>query len=190
MRTLILFSMLALTAYARADVINYTDDDRQLWFDAVATLGDYNTIDFTGFPDATDINTQYQAEFGVVFTDGNDRARFSPFAYPNDDWGLDGNLSTTIVFDTPQNWFATEHPDVLVIRLYENDTLFYTSNLSGPLGIDGFNGVISDRAFDKVEVFDPTDSNVNMDDMYFGAIPAPSTLFHGLTPCKRCIRTY
>lgn len=156
---------------AHAGVVNYTDDDRQMWFDAVAALGDYNTIDFTGFPDATDINTQYQAEFGVVFTDGNDRARFSPFSYPNDGWGLDGNLTTTIVFDEPQHWFAADTPGLLSIRLYSNGNLFYTSNIAGE-----FNGVISDTAFDRVQVFDPGDSNVNMDDMYFGALPAPGTI--------------
>ena len=76
-----------------------------------------------------------------------------------------------MVFDQPQNWFAAYTPGLLSIRLYSQGSLFYTSNVAAE-----FNGVISDIPFDQVQVFDPGDSNINMDDMHFGAVPAPSAL--------------
>ena len=165
---------IVLCGSVHAEVQNFTNNQGPQWFDAVAQLGDYSVITFTDYPKNTFITTQYQSDFGVIFLDGNDRIDFSPAGYPSDSFGIDGNLTTTIAFDTPQNWFAVDHPGLLQIRLYQDDELFHTSPFSGvPIG---FNGVISDLAFDKVQLFDPSDSNVNIDNMYFGAVPAPGAI--------------
>src|SRR5690554_6085023 len=164
--------MMALTVSARADVQDFTDSQRPLWFDAVGDLGITTDIGFTEFPDGTLITDQYQPEYGFVFANSNEHTQFCPFCYPIDDWGIDGNLTTTIVFDTPHNWFAADHPDEIRILLYRDDMLFHTSRDS----VFGFSGVISDIGFDKVVLLDPSDSNVNMDNIYFGAIPAPGAM--------------
>jgi Flp pilus assembly protein protease CpaA len=54
-----------------------------------AAVGDFVTIDFTGFPDDTVITDQY-ANQGVVFSDGNDRIRVSESLFPLDGAGLRG----------------------------------------------------------------------------------------------------
>jgi len=163
----------AFSPPAPAAVQNYTDDDRPLWFDAVAQLGDYDTITFSELPAGTIVTTQYQQDFGVTFSGGI--SEFWPSQYPNDSYGFFAVPLTEIHFDTPHNWFAVDHPDFLIIELYRDDMLFYTSNPSGSHGIGDFNGVISDISFDEVRIFDPSDSLVGVDDMYFGAIPAPGT---------------
>src|SRR5690554_3141498 len=157
---------------ARADVQDFTDSQRPLWFNAVGDLGGYETIDFTGFANSTFLTDQYHDEFGVLFADGLDIVRFNPGIYPLDDWGLDGFATTTIEFNTPQNWFASDGPGAMQFQLYRHDELVYTSRVS----FFGFIGVISDIGFDKIVLDDPEDSNVNMDNIYFGAVPAPSTM--------------
>jgi hypothetical protein len=164
----------AVTPAAFGGVQNYTDDDRQLWFDGVDQLGDYDTITFAELPVGTVVTNQYQSDLGVVFSGGV--TDFGPSIYPNDSHGFFAVPLTEIRFDTPQNWFAVDHPDTMMIELYRHDALFYTSSPSGIHGVGDFNGIISDISFDAVRIFDPTDSLVGVDDMYFGVIPAPGTI--------------
>ena len=55
-----------LSAPASGDVLEFTDKDE--WIEAV---GEFTTIDFTGYPKDTFIADQY-AYLGILFTDGND----------------------------------------------------------------------------------------------------------------------
>lgn len=165
----------ALTISARAEVQNFRDAERQLWFDAVGQLGDTMHITFTEFPLGTVVTTQYQPQYGFSFLDGNEGIVHSNFTYLNDGFGIDGNLRTTVLFDKPQSWIAFDLPGLAKIELFSNDELFHFSFFGGG-GPGHFAGLLSDQPFDKVVILDPSDSNIAFDDMYFGAIPSPSAL--------------
>src|SRR5690554_4530825 len=83
----------------------------------------------------------------------------SNFSYPNDSFGIDGNLRTTIIFDEVQSWIAFDLPGLAQIELYSDDQLFHSWTFGGG-GPGHFAGIISDTTFDKVVIFDPSDNNV------------------------------
>ena len=151
-------------------VIEFTDKDE--W---IAAVGRFTTIDFTGFPDGTFITDQY-ADLGVLFTDGADVIRFAPNAFPNDEWGLDGNQQIDLLFDTPQAYIAVDFPGFLMIELFSGGELIYTSGLLGIGGVGNFGGLISSELFDAAAIFDPFDDNVAIDDLHFG-VPAPGAVW-------------
>ncbi len=150
-------------------IIEFTD--KQEW---EAAVGGFLTADFTGFAPGEFITDQY-ADLGILFTDGNDSINFSPTAFPNDAWGLDGNGDISVSFDTPQAWIGVDYPGLLTIELYSEGRLFFTSNIYGG-GVGNFLGLVSESFFDAVVLIDPLDDAVFIDDLHFG-VPAPGALW-------------
>ena len=170
---------------AHAGVTEFTD--RAEWETAV---GQFTTIDFTGFPKGTTITDQY-ADLGVFFTDGNDVIRMGEFLFPNDGWGLGGGFfdDIEVSFDAPQLWIAVQYPGDVRFELFDGGQLIFTSSDNFPGGGAGFfAGLVSTQFFDAVIISDPTDSFVSIDDLHFG-VPAPPTLallaFGAVVTCRR-----
>ncbi len=156
-------------------VAGFVDEftDKAEW---IAAVGDFTTIGFTGFPAGTFITDQY-ADLGILFTDGNDSINFSPTAFPNDAWGLDGNGDISVSFDAPQAWIGVDFPGFLSIELYSQGRLFFTSNLSGGAGVGNFLGLISSELFDAAVVVEGAPGfEAEIDDLHFG-VPAPGALW-------------
>ena len=137
-----------------------------------SSVGEYTTIDFTGFPDGTKITDQY-ADLGVLF--GSDIIAHGPSF--QDGAGLHGVYPTPIEiwFDEPVTSVATDFLGDLLIELYSGDELIYTSSYFGYFS--KFGGVVSTEPFDGVKILDPSDFGVVIDNLYFGPpIPGPSAL--------------
>ncbi len=156
--------MLIITTASYADVIEL--EDKFAWESAV---GDFTTIDFTGFPEYTVITDQYSDQ-GVMFTDGDDYIYINEFLFLNDTYGLSGSIDDgpiSVEFDHPQYWIAVDYPGVIAFDLYKDNVLFYSSIwFSGHIG--DFAGLISTDSFDKVVIHDPLNESVSIDDLYFG----------------------
>jgi hypothetical protein len=157
-----------------AGITEYEDKDE--W---QVAAGSWSTADFTGFPDYTPIDEQY-AYLGVHFVDGYDFVVLDPeyTTFPNDGAGLDGNELVDLVFDAPMYSIAADFPGLLLIDLYYEDELFYSSNVFGVGGVGNFGGLVSTEPFDRAVLWDLGEyPNVNLDDLHFGPpIPAPSAL--------------
>ena len=138
----------------------------------IAAVGDFTTIDFTGFPAGTFITDQY-ADLGVLFTDANDSIHVSG-SMVNDGWGLDGNPDIHLSFDTPQAYLAVHFPGDVQIDLFSGD-IFLHSSVFIAGGVGNFGGLISSQLFDAVVISDPVLGDVFIDDLHFG-VPAPPTL--------------
>ncbi len=151
-----------------AGVQEFTDKDE--WIDAV---GEFTTIDFTGFPDGTFITDQY-ADLGVLFTDGNDTIH-NTCGYENDCWGLRGSDTITIAFDSPQAYIAVDYPGGMKFQLFSEGRLIYTSGDFGLGGAGNFAGLLSTDLFDGALLYDWIDGTVFIDDLHFG-VPAPGSL--------------
>ena len=150
-------------------VEEFTDKDE--WISAV---GDFTTIDFTGFPGGTFITDQY-ADLGIVFTDGNDSIHFTP-SFINDSWGLDGNGNISVSFDTPQAWIGVDFPGFLTIELFSAGKLIHTAEF-GFGGVGNFGGLVSSELFDAAVLMDvPAEFEAEIDDLHFG-VPAPGAVF-------------
>ncbi len=160
----IMSSMVSLTANSVAEVIEY--EDKSAWEDAV---GDFTTIDFTGFPLGTIITDQY-SDLGVIFTDGDDLIYLDEFLFP-DGSGLVGSMGEgpiTVEFDNPQNWIAVDYPGVVRFELFSSDVLIYTSIWFSGGGQLPFAGLISSDTFDAA-VISTIGYAVTIDDLHFGA---------------------
>ena len=155
---------------AQAGVTEFSD--RAEWEGAV---GQFTTIDFTGFPKFTIITDQYQ-DLGITFTDGTDAIRFSLNVFPNDNWGLDGNDDIHLSFATPLGWIGVDLPGVVRVLLFSGGELIHFSSIftAGPDGVGGFGGLVSTELFDAAVILDPFDA-VFIDDLHFG-VPAPGGL--------------
>jgi hypothetical protein len=151
-----------------AEVIEFRDKDE--WIIAV---GDYTTIDFTGFGEYTIITDQYR-DLGIVFTTGYDWINFNS-GYLNDGVGLATAAAyTEVVFDTPQAWLAADYPGDIQFNLYSGSELIYTATFYAG-GVGNFGGIISNVPFDSVILTRPSYDGAYVDDLYFG-VPAPGTL--------------
>ena len=156
---------------SNAGVVEFLD--RDAWF---AAVGEFTTIDFVGFEPGTIITDQY-ADFGVLFTDGNDRIPpFGAGTFLNDGWGLDGNGNIRLAFSEPQAWIAADFPGFLRIQLFKDDLLIFSSGEFGQGGIGNFGGLISSELFDSAVLRDfPANFEAEIDDLHFG-VPSPSVI--------------
>ena len=166
-RLLVLAALACPALPAHAGVTEFID--RAEWEGAV---GQFSTIDFTGFPKFAIITDQYQ-HLGVTFTDGTDRIRFSN-AFPNDNWGLGGNGDIHLSFDRPQVWIGVDFPGAIRVLLFSGGELIHFSSIFAAHPVGGFGGLVSTELFDAVVILDPFDA-VSIDDLHFG-VPAPSAL--------------
>jgi len=159
-------TLMLLSAPAHAGVQEFTDKDE--WIDAV---GDFTTIDFTGFAEGTFITDQY-ADLGVLFTDGNDTIQeWGGFI---DGHGLRGSDTITIAFDSPQAYIAVDYPGGMKFDLFSNGRLIYTSSNFGLGGAGNFAGLLSTDLFDGALLYDWILGGVFIDDLHFG-VPTPGT---------------
>jgi len=147
---------------ATADVLELTEKD-----DWINLVGEFTTIDFTGFEDGTFITDQY-AHQGVLFTDGNDNIHHT-CSYVNDCRGLDGNQAIDLVFDVHLTYIAVDHPGSVQFELFNNGKLIYTSSSLGHGGSGHFSGLVLTQPFDAAILSRETKgSQVFIDDLHFG----------------------
>jgi hypothetical protein len=161
--------LMVLAAPLRAEVIEFRDKDE--W---IAAVGDYTTIDFTGFDEGTKITDQC-ADLGILFTDGYDFIDFGQ-SYLNDGVGLYGGYyeDIDVAFDAWQAWIAVGYPGSVQFDFYCGEELIHSSPFY-TTGAGNFAGVVSSVLFDKVVLSGPIGGSVSIDDLYFG-VPAPSAL--------------
>ena len=157
---------LLMTAPIHAGVIEFTDKDE--W---IAAVGEFTTIDFTGFEVGTFITDQY-ADLGILFTDGNDTIHHTG-SFVNDGAGLDGNGDIAVAFDTPQLWIGVDFPGFLDIELYYQGKLFHTG-VFGFGGVGNFGGLLSTQPFDAAVLAEVGGFEAAIDDLHFG-VPAPGS---------------
>jgi hypothetical protein len=158
----------ALRLCASAEVLEF--EDKAAW---EAAVGEYTTIDFTGFEPGTPITDQY-ADQGILFTDCDCYIKGeSWYGYPNDGWGLKDWVGIHMEFARPQLWIATEFPVRNVFQLYFEGELIYESGWFSGGGPGAFGGLVSDQPFDEVTIYDLI-GGVNIDDLHFG-VPSPAT---------------
>ena len=165
----IALTLMLLSAPASADVLEFTDKDE--WIEAV---GEFTTIDFTGFPEGTWITDQY-ADFGILFTDGDDWIH-NTCGYVNDCWGLaggDGNDQIMLAFDTEEAYIGVDFPGDLQIDLFAAGKLIYRAVFIAG-GNGNFAGLVSTELFDSVVLSDPVFGFVAIDDLHFGPPPPES----------------
>jgi len=172
-----LVAALLLASKAAADITTYTD--RDAWFEDVSQSGTVpiTTIGFTEVPPFTHVTDEY-SHLGIVF-DGNNRTLGkSTGIFPQDGWGLEGQLEIAFTFDQPRHALAVDFPGDVFFELYNGgefvDSVLF---LGGPSGIGGFGGLTSTQEFDQVTILDPTVPPVFIDDLHFVRIPAPGGLF-------------
>jgi hypothetical protein len=142
----------------------------------LAAAGAHTAITFLGYPQNTNITTQY-SNLGITFTDGIDLIDNAPTAFPNDGWGINGALdSTTLYFALPTTSLAADFPGFIQYKLFWHEQLIFTSNIMGGGGAGHFAGVVSDQPFDRAVILDPL-GGLFFDDLYFGPpVPAPAAL--------------
>lgn len=161
-------TLASLAGSVQGGVIEFLDKEK--WIDAV---GEFTTIDFTGFEAGEFITEQY-ADIGVHFTDGNDTF-FNTGSFINDDWGVDGNGPINVSFDRPQAYVGVDYPGFLRIELYSDGRLIGKSGDSPGGGVGNFKGLVSSQLFDAVRLIDPF-GEAEIDDLHFG-IPSPAGLW-------------
>ncbi|HRP63494.1 MAG TPA: hypothetical protein PK400_09400 [Phycisphaerales bacterium] len=141
-----------------------------------AVVGEYDTIDFTGYPTGTQIVDQYSHQ-GVLFEGAP--IVHSTGSYVNDNWGVHALGGMWLHFDQPIQWFAAEHPGSIRYQFFRDGTLLATSGNMGVGGSGNFSGVLLDEPFDTIYLFRsfPSENWVFVDDIHFGPpIPAPGAL--------------
>ena len=162
----ILAAVCTSSAVGAADVVVVRD--KAEW---IALIDEFDTIDFTGFPEGTLITNQY-ADRGLLFTDRHDFILHEESLFPNDGEGLDGGfvkwlMEVHIDFRADQFWFAIEYANAGVeIDLYRDDELlFHLQSPAAPGSGSFFFGVILDEPFDEAHL---GGGFVLIDDLHFG----------------------
>jgi len=146
--------------------------------------GAYSTITFTEFPYGTLITEQY-ASLGIHFVEPQGNWIYSTVSFTQDGWGLQGENSIDMRFDTPMRGLAVYYPGVVKAQFFSGDQLVYswTQNFGG--GSNKFAGFFGDVAFDRV-VFKnavnppPWGSTypVYFDNLYFTTVPVPGVALY------------
>lgn len=187
--TIIPALILTLTANCVADV-QWFPGDHDAWFAAVGGESNVTTISFDELPNATTVSDEY-SHLGVSFSGLNFTSGPFPSSY-HDSWGLRVINGNHLYFSEPINWIAADIVGFLRFELYSENELFHVSPIFGVPPLAGFGGITSDRPFDHVRIYDPTDPLAIIDDLHFGppiAVPAPGVLAPlGLLFCCRRTR--
>ena len=164
------------SAPASAALTHYRGVETQSAWESVT--GSWDTLDFTGFQPGQHLTDEYEAEFGVVFTDTTHQVFLEDHeGFPNDGWGLKtGTFAQYIQFDLadPIDAIAFFHPGRLTITLWLGDELVGQGGdfLAGP---GNFYGITSTTPFDRVRIDDEADIGF-VDDIRLGmAVPGPAT---------------
>lgn len=146
------------------------------WF---GNAGAYSTITFTEFPYGTLVADQYSS-LGIHFVEPQGNWIYSTGSFAQDGWGLQGENSIDMRFDTPMRGLAVYYPGIVKAQFFSGDQLVYswTQNFGG--GSNKFAGFFGDVAFDRV-VFKNAQNPppwgdvypVYFDNLYFTTVPAP-----------------
>jgi len=174
---LIMFGLASSSLVYAEDVQWFHTPTKDEWWDAV---GETTTINFTGHKHGEPLTDQY-ADIGVTFDDVGPLSFWEDASFVNDGWGFRGWNGAWIHFDEPMNWIAADFPGNLGYELYSGDDLIYTSFELGMGGLGQFGGLISDKPFDRVFLWKMPSGPfqefiVFVDDLHFGALPAPGAL--------------
>jgi len=165
-----------------ADPVEVIDSSLAEWEEEV---GEFATINFTGFANGTPIDNQY-VNLGVVFS-GNAFA-FGPSPAFMDDWALNGGDEIHIEFEQPQTAIAAHFSGAIAFQLLNDNEIIYATDhfdeFQEEPGEDfGFAGLVSEVSFDEAFVYRTISQDVELptgvsiDNLYFNnPIPAPSTL--------------
>lgn len=163
-----LITICSLLAPVRAEVtttFNYSQ-----W---QSMVGDYSTIDFTGFADGIPISNQYTS-LGVTFTGPS--FIFASVGFL-DGWGLHGPSGLHLYFDQPQSWIAVHHAGNAFFKLYHQGNSVGTGAYNPVGGIGSFVGVTSTIDFDEVIITKPAidGTHIFVDDLHWG-VPSPGAI--------------
>jgi hypothetical protein len=144
-----------------------------------SVTGSWDTLDFTGFQPGQHLTDEYEAEFGVVFTDTTHQVFLEDHeGFPNDGWGLKtGTFAQYIQFDLadPIDAIAFFHPGSLSITLWLGDELVGQGG-DYFAGYGNFYGITSTTPFDRVRIDDEAGIGF-VDDIRLGmAVPGPGAL--------------
>lgn len=170
-------AVLSLGAHSSAGFTVVTGDaNANQWFGAA---GAYQLVAFTGFAEGTQITSQYSS-MGVQFAfqgDWGNNIQTSSFMYPQDGWGMVGNGTITVAFDSPMLAFAVHYPGDMRIGFYSGASLLHSWGAQAT-GSNLFAGFTSDVAFDRVVLssYGPQNLGLFVDNVYFSAVPGPATL--------------
>lgn len=162
------------------------------WF---GSAGAYSTITFTEFPYGTLIAEQY-ASLGIHFVEpqGNWIYGNGVDGFVQDGWGLQGENSIDMRFDTPMRGLAVYYPGIVKAQFFSGDQLVYswTQNFGG--GSNKFGGFFGETSFDRVVFKNAVNPPpwgdtypVYFDNLYFTTVPAPgaAVLLLGFVPIAR-----
>lgn len=144
--------------------------DKPSWEGAVST---YTALTFADLGGPTHVTNQY-AHLGVTFLNGDDVVWFSDYLYPQDGWGIDANANCHLKFDFDIYAIGVWHPGNMALKLYNDGQLVFSFPFFPGGGTNWFGGVVGTVPFDEVIIYDFFDPQINIDDIYFAAIPAPS----------------
>jgi hypothetical protein len=162
--------VVSFAAPVRAEIIEFRH--KAEW---EGDVGEFTTIDFTGFDQLTIITDQY-ADLGILFTDGSDWIIFDGDF--EDGSGLSGGFGDDIEisFDEMQHWIAIDFVGIAQIELYRDGELIETSSIYDDT-VSTFGGLISSEPFDAAVIDDPSASFITIDNLHFGPpIPTPGVL--------------
>lgn len=170
---IVLASATSARAVARAEITTVFEFD-----DWQPMVGEFSTIDFTGFEDGTPITDEY-ADMGVTFTDPAYPAFIGASnGFENDGWGLHGPSNLRLFFHQPQSWIAVHHSGNAMFEFYLRGELQGVSDIAPVGGFGSFLGAVSTVPFDEVIITKPTwmGYSIGVDDLHWGEVPAPGAL--------------
>lgn len=159
-------------SYATVTVIT----NKQQW---INTIGEYNRIGFTEYPEYTVISNQY-ANQGVQFTPGECWIDDNP-SYVSDGKGLKVTGATGFIgihtsFVQPVYAFAVDLGNVMQMKLYSQGDLIYSSGIFHQ-NFTPFVGFVSTKPFDLAWAVDPVSGYLALDNIYLGTpVPAPGVI--------------
>ncbi|HRP64145.1 MAG TPA: hypothetical protein PK400_12675 [Phycisphaerales bacterium] len=156
---------------AHGSIIEFTN--KAAWQSVVPS---HTTVDFTGYPDETQLSIQYTETHGVTFAGLS--FIYHTTSFPNDGEGVVGMPGSRFFFETPRQAVAVDYVSNIRFELHYKGALIYTSGNFMTSHGSTFAGLISDVPFDEVYLYRPiTPGLVFYDDLHFGPpIPAPGAL--------------
>lgn len=175
-RYVLLVSVILIMASPRASASVTVITNKQQW---INTIGEYNRIGFTEYPEYTVISNQY-ANQGVQFTPGECWIDDNP-VHVTDGKGLTVTgapqfMGIHTAFVEPVYAFAVDLSNVMQMKLYSQGDLLFNSGLFDS-HFTPFVGFVSTTPFDLAWGVNPVNGYLSLDNIYLGTpVPAPGAL--------------
>lgn len=147
--------------------------NQSAWVSAVGGPEQITTLDFVSQTPMF-IPSDYYAEFGVLFPDGDEGVGHPQSPPSGDGWGMWSiNNTITMDFTSPRTHWAVEMNSTLYqLSLFRQGVLQSQVWIFGP-----FTGVLSTTPFDRAVLTNTsTSGGLSIDDLHFGGIPSPGGL--------------